>query len=69
MADKKYTPRLKTAFNGKYAAELKDEFKYKSLMQIPRLEKIVVSMGVGEAITNKKLLDAAVNELSIITGP
>ena len=68
MADKKYTPRLKTAFNEKYAAELKDEFKYKSVMQIPKLEKIVVSMGVGEAITNKKLLDAAVNELSIITG-
>ena len=68
MAEKKYTPRLKVAFNKKYAAELKEDFKYKSSMQIPRLEKIVVSMGVGEAITNKKLLDAAIKELGIITG-
>ncbi len=68
MADKKYTPRLKEVFNNKYAAELKEEFKYKSSMQVPRLEKIVVSMGVGEAITNKKLLDAAIKELGIITG-
>lgn len=68
MADKKYTPRLKTAYSDKFAAEMKDEFKYKSSMQIPKIEKIVVSMGVGEAITNKKLLDAAVSELSLITG-
>lgn len=68
MAEKKYTPRLKTAYREKYSAEMMKDFKYKSKMQIPRLEKIVVSMGVGEAITNKKLLDAAVNELIQITG-
>lgn len=68
MAEKRYTPRLKTVYTDKIAAELKDEFKYKSSMQVPRLEKIVVSMGVGEAITNKKLLDAAVSELGLITG-
>ncbi|MBB6482218.1 50S ribosomal protein L5 [Spirochaeta isovalerica] len=68
MADKKYTPRLKTAYNDKLAKEMMKDFKYKSFMQVPKLEKIVVSMGVGEAITNKKLLDAAVNELSQITG-
>ncbi len=63
-----YVPRLKTAYNDKIAQELFTEFGYKSKMQIPKVEKIVVSMGVGEAITNKKLLDAAVEELGLITG-
>ena len=63
-----YVPRLKTAYNDKIAQEMFTEFGYKSKMQIPRVEKIVVSMGVGEAITNKKLLDAAVEELGLITG-
>ncbi len=63
-----YVPRLKTAYNDKIAQELFSEFGYKSKMQIPRIEKIVVSMGVGEAITNKKLLEAAVEELGLITG-
>jgi large subunit ribosomal protein L5 len=45
-----------------------DEFGYKSAMQVPRLEKIVVSMGIGEASLNKKLLDSALQELSQITG-
>lgn len=67
MADK-YVPRLKTLYTDKIASELKKEFSYKSVMQIPRLEKVVVSMGLGEALTNKKLLDAAVKELGQITG-
>ncbi|MBR1919510.1 MAG: 50S ribosomal protein L5, partial [Spirochaetales bacterium] len=50
------------------APELMKEFNYKSVMQIPVLEKITVSVGVGEATTNKKLLDAAVKELEQITG-
>jgi large subunit ribosomal protein L5 len=45
-----------------------DEYSYKTPMQLPKLEKIIVSMGVGEAINNKKLLDSAAEELSIITG-
>ncbi|MEW5817283.1 MAG: 50S ribosomal protein L5 [Spirochaetota bacterium] len=64
---KDYEPRLKTRYK-KIAAELLEEYGYSSSMQIPRLNKIVVSMGVGEAIQNKKLLDAAVQELSLITG-
>ena len=61
-------PRLKTVYKEQIAPELLKEFSYKSPMQIPRLEKIVVSMGVGEALQNKKLLDEAVSTLSQITG-
>lgn len=43
-------------------------FEYKNIMQVPKLEKVVISMGVGEAIQNSKVLDAAVNDLMIITG-
>ena len=65
---KNYEPRLKKIFREQIAPELLKEFNYKTPMQIPRLEKIVVSMGVGEALQNKKLLDAAVEDLTIITG-
>jgi large subunit ribosomal protein L5 len=64
----KYTPRLKKVYKEAIAPELFKEFSYKSPMQIPKLEKIVVSMGVGEALQNKKLLDEAVSTLSQITG-
>jgi large subunit ribosomal protein L5 len=67
MADK-YVPRLKVLFTDKIAKELMTEFSYTSVMQIPRLEKVVVSMGMGEALVNKKLLDAAIKELGQITG-
>jgi large subunit ribosomal protein L5 len=61
-------PRLKKLYKERIAPELFKEFGYTSTMQTPRLEKIVVSMGVGEALQNKKLLDAAVEDLTIITG-
>ena len=57
-----------TAYNEKIAPELFTELGYTSKMQIPAIKKIVVSMGVGEALTNKKLLDAAVTDLTQITG-
>src|SRR5215469_1136043 len=63
-----YVPRLKKVYKEQVAPELLKEFSYKSPMQIPRLDKIVVSMGVGEALQNKKLLDAAVDTLTQITG-
>ncbi|MDR2509467.1 MAG: 50S ribosomal protein L5 [Spirochaetaceae bacterium] len=65
---KDYVPRLKKLYKEKIAPELFKELGYKSVMQIPRLDKIIVSMGVGEAVSNKKLLDAAVEEISLITG-
>jgi large subunit ribosomal protein L5 len=61
-------PRLKKTYQEQIAPELFKEFSYKSPMQTPRLEKIIVSMGVGEALQNKKLLDAAVDTLTQITG-
>jgi large subunit ribosomal protein L5 len=67
-AVKQKQPRLKTLYQDKAVKALKDEFGYKSVMQVPRMEKIVVSMGVGEASQNKKLLDSALQELTQITG-
>lgn len=63
-----YIPRLKKLYDEKISGELKDELKLESVMQIPQLEKVSVSVGVGEAVTNKKLLDSAVKELKMITG-
>ena len=63
-----YVPRLKKVYKEKIAPELFKELGYTSTMQIPQIKKIVVSMGVGEALTNKKLLDAAVTDLTQITG-
>ncbi len=60
-------PNLKIKYK-KVAEELFKEFGYKTVMQIPRIEKVVVSIGCGDAIENKKLLDAAVQELGLITG-
>jgi len=65
---KGYVPRLKKIYREQIAPELIKEFSYKTPMQTPRLEKIVVSMGVGEALQNKKLLDAALDDLTLITG-
>ena len=66
--NKDYVPRLKKIYKETIAPEMFKEFSYKSNMQIPKLEKIIVSMGVGEAIQNKKLLDAAVDTLTQISG-
>jgi large subunit ribosomal protein L5 len=68
MADTKYVPELKRVYQEQVAPELTEEFGYKTRMQLPRLEKIVLSTGVGEAIQNKKLLDSAANELGLIAG-
>ncbi len=63
-----YVPRLKKVYKEKIAPELFKELGYTSTMQIPVIKKIIVNMGVGEALTNKKLLDAAVTDLTQITG-
>ena len=63
-----YVPRLKKVYKDKIAPELFKELGYTSVMQIPALKKIVVSVGVGEALANKKLLDAAVSDITLITG-
>ena len=63
-----YTPRLKKEYNERIVNNLKDTFSYKSVMQVPKLEKIVLSRGVGGAVADKKLIDHAVDELTLITG-
>lgn len=60
--------RLKDKYQKEVAPAMMERFKYKSVMQIPRVEKIVLNMGVGDAIQNAKLLDAAVSELGTIAG-
>ena len=62
------TPRLKERYRKEVVPALVKEFKYKNIMAVPRLRKIVVNMGLGEAIQNAKLLDAASRELGQITG-
>jgi large subunit ribosomal protein L5 len=64
----KLVPNLKKKYREDVAPELFSEFGYKSKMQVPALEKISVSVGVGDAIANKKLLESAVRELEQITG-
>ena len=63
-----YTPRLKKEYNERIVNSFKETFSYKSVMQVPRLEKIVLSRGVGAAVADKKLIDHAVDELTLITG-
>jgi len=62
------TPRLKQRYRNEVVPTLLKEFKYKNMMAVPRLRKIVVNMGLGEAIQNAKLLDAASRELGQISG-
>jgi large subunit ribosomal protein L5 len=63
-----YIPRLKQEYKDRVVSALKDEFGYKNVMQVPKLEKIVLSRGVGAAVSDKKLVDYAVDELSKVTG-
>ncbi len=63
-----YTPRLKEEYKSKVISALKEEFGYSSVMQVPKLERIVVSRGVGSAVADKKLIEYAVDELTNITG-
>ena len=60
--------RLKESYHKDLLPKLKKEFNYKNIMQVPRLQKIVVNMGLGEAIQNIKVLDSATNEIMAITG-
>lgn len=63
-----YTPRLKEEYKSRVINALTDEFGYKNVMQVPKLERIVVSQGVGSAVADKKLIEYSVEELTKITG-
>lgn len=60
--------RLKEKYNENIVPALMKKFEYKSVMQVPKVEKVVINMGVGDAVQNAKLLDAAVSELTLISG-
>jgi len=61
-------PRLKERFEKEVVASLKEKFQYKSVMQVPKITKIVINKGVGAAVSDKKLVDVAVEEITQIAG-
>ena len=63
-----YTPRLKQRYEDEVRPQLKEELDLSSIMQVPRIEKITLNMGVGEAKTNARALDSAMDELTLIAG-
>ena len=68
MAEQAYTPRLKQHYHDVIKGELEKEFAYKNVMQVPRLEKVVLNIGVGEAVNDSKKVKAAAEDLSLIVG-
>lgn len=63
-----YVPTLKVKYKSEIIPALMKEFNYKSIMQVPRIEKIVLNQGVGQAIADKKLIDISLDEMTLITG-
>jgi large subunit ribosomal protein L5 len=63
-----YRPRLKERFDQEVRGRLQEEFQYSSLMKVPRLDKITLNMGVGDAKVNARALDKAIDELTLIAG-
>jgi large subunit ribosomal protein L5 len=68
VAEQTYTPRLKQRYVDEIRDRLKDELGYASIMEVPRVSKVTLNMGVGEAKTEAKLLDAAIEQLTTIAG-
>ncbi|NNF36892.1 MAG: 50S ribosomal protein L5 [Saprospiraceae bacterium] len=63
-----FTPSLKTKYREEVVPKLAEKFQYKSIMQVPRLDKICINQGIGGATQDKKLVDSALKELTIIAG-
>ncbi len=68
MSDNGYVPRLKARYERELRPRLKEELGLRSIMEVPRIEKITLNMGVGEAKTDAKALDSALDELTLIAG-
>jgi large subunit ribosomal protein L5 len=68
MAETAYVPRLRTQYEDQIKADLLKEFGYKNVMQLPKLDKIVLNMGVGEAVNDTKKVKAAAADLELIAG-
>lgn len=63
-----YSPRLKTVYSAEVKQALIEKFGYTSVMQVPKIEKIVLSQGIGAAVADKKMIDSAINEQTTIAG-
>lgn len=63
-----YTPRLKEQYATQIAKALQEKFGFKSNMRVPKLEKIILSQGLGEAVADKKVIDSAMKDMALITG-
>src|SRR5438309_7348451 len=68
MATTNYKPRLKGKYSDEVIPALQKQFQYSSPMQVPKLEKICINQGVGDAVSDKKLIESAVKEMTMITG-
>jgi large subunit ribosomal protein L5 len=68
MAESKYTPRLKRDYDERIVAAMTEKFGYKNRLEVPRLDKIVLNMGVGEATQDKKKVETAAAEMELIAG-
>jgi large subunit ribosomal protein L5 len=68
MAEQAYTPRLKSDYRERIRAAMKEQFGYTNEMQIPKLDKIVINMGIGEAVADSKKATAAMKDLAAIAG-
>ena len=68
MSDDGYAPRLKVRYRDELVSRLQDQLGLPNVMQVPRLEKVVLNIGVGDAVKDGRLLDAAVEDLTTITG-
>jgi large subunit ribosomal protein L5 len=63
-----YEPRLKKKYRDQVVKALRDKFQYKSVMQVPRLTKICINQGLGDAVSDKKIIESALNEMTTIAG-
>ena len=68
MADTAYTPRLRAEYDKSIRSKLTEQFGYANVMQVPRLDKVVLNMGVGEAVNDRKKVELAANDLALIAG-
>ncbi|HEY0314320.1 MAG TPA: 50S ribosomal protein L5 [Allosphingosinicella sp.] len=68
MADTKYTPRLRRDYDERIVQAMTEKFGYKNRLEVPKLEKIVINMGVGEATQDKKKVETAAQEMELIAG-
>ncbi|RIA56539.1 50S ribosomal protein L5 [Dichotomicrobium thermohalophilum] len=68
VAEATYVPRLKRQYDDAIRQALIDEFQYRNVMQVPRLDKIVINMGIGEAVNDRKKVEMAARDLALISG-